>query len=297
MSPLLGRQKSNFEYLQQRNKMAKNKHPSISAVILTLNEQETVAAAIRSLSWCDEVFVVDSQSQDKTREVAEDLGAVVVVHKPRGAFLISEQRNWAIANLPIASEWVLFLDADEESTLSFQSAVTRATLEPDNASAFYAAPAFFYYGKWLKRISGYPNWHPRIVRVGSEARFAGGVWEDFSNPELAGHIDEPYIHRTNAKGLSDWVEKHVRYADWEAQRIFRLGSGEVPAQRRAMLRQIRYSLGPFRKYLAILYLAIVRGGLLDGRQGVSYLRRMFIYELLIDESLKEHKTKALKGAL
>jgi glycosyltransferase involved in cell wall biosynthesis len=271
--------------------------PSISAVVLTLNEAETVAAAIKSLSWCDEVFVVDSDSQDKTREISSSLGATVAVHKQDGVFLISEQRNWAIANLPIKSDWVLFLDADEESTPSFQAAVNQALKEPESYTAFYAAPAFIYYGKWLKRISGYPNWHPRIVLVESTTRFTGGVWEDFSHPAQAGQISKPYIHRTNAKGLSDWVEKHVRYAAWEGQGIRKQRSGEAASLRRAALRRIRYSLGPFRKYIAILYLAIIRGGVLDGRQGLSYLRRMFIYELLIDESLKEQMAKELKGDL
>lgn len=271
--------------------------PSISAIILTLNEEATIAAAIRSLSWCHEVFVVDSNSTDSTREIATQLGAEVAVHSQAGTFLISNQRNWAMANLPIKSKWVLFLDADEESTPSFQSAVIQALEQSTNYTSFYTAPAFMYYGKWLKRISGYPNWHPRIVLAGSTNCFTGGVWEDFDQPHQAGRIAEPYIHRTNAKGLADWVEKHVRYAAWEGEGIRKQGLGTAVSTRRSLLRRIRYSLGPARKYAAILYLAIIRGGVLDGPQGRSYLRRMFIYELLIDESLKEIATKESKGDL
>jgi glycosyltransferase involved in cell wall biosynthesis len=271
--------------------------PRIGAVILTLNEAETIATAVKSLSWCNEVFVLDSGSQDNTCEIAESLGARVAVHRQDGPFLITEQRNWAIGNLPVQSDWILFLDADEESTPAFQSAVEKALGTCQDQTAFYTAPAFYYYGHWLKRISGYPNWHPRIVLVESTTRFTGGVWEDFNRPEQAGRVEEPYIHRTNAKGLADWVEKHMRYAAWESEGILRQRSGENLTARRKLLRRVRYSLGPMRKYVAIMYLAVIRGGLLDGRPGLSYLRRMFIYELLIDESLKEQSAKQRKGEL
>ena len=69
---------------------------------------------LTSLSWCSEIYVVDSGSTDGSIELAKMLGAEVAVNKPEGRFLITEQRNWALVNLPITSEWVIFLDSDEE---------------------------------------------------------------------------------------------------------------------------------------------------------------------------------------
>lgn len=278
--------------------MQKINPPTISAIILTLNEANTIGESIESLSWCDQIFVVDSASTDATREIAENLGAHVVVHKQSGRFLISDQRNWAIENLPISSEWVLFLDADEESTSEFRSSVLATLSDAKDATAFFAAPALMYYGTWLRRISGYPNWHPRIVKGNSATRFAGGVWETFEQSGSVGRISTPYIHRTNVKGLKDWLEKHIRYADWEAKQIVEKRS-ELKAlpMRRNFLRKVRYSLGPIRKYVAIFYLGILRGGLLDGKQGRSYLKRMFIYELLIDEFIKEQAARREGGEL
>ncbi|MFF1252986.1 glycosyltransferase family 2 protein [Pseudarthrobacter sp. NPDC058329] len=269
--------------------------PTVSAVILTLNEEETIKHAITSLSWCDEIFVVDSESQDRTCEIAEALGAKIYKHQQEGAFLISEQRNWALQSLPFTGEWILFMDADEESTEEFREQVMRAA-STATCDAFYAAPAFMYYGKWLKRTSGYPNWHPRIVKANSSVKFTGGVWEDFDEPEAAGRISAPYIHETNAKGLEDWLTKHVRYAKWESDRIRnRSASGTSKADRRGLLRAIRYRLGGLRKYAATAYLFIGRRGFLDGAEGRSYLRRMFIYELLIDEFGLEGLKRAKKG--
>lgn len=269
--------------------------PTVSAVILTLNEEETIKNAIASLSWCDEIFVVDSESQDKTREIAEALGAKVYKHRQEGTFLISEQRNWALRSLPFSGEWILFMDADEESTEEFREQVLKAASTAD-CDAFYAAPAFMYYGKWLRRTSGYPNWHPRIVRANSPVKFTGGVWEDFSEPDAAGRISAPYIHETNAKGLEDWLVKHVRYAKWESNRIASRNTvGASTKDRRGLLRTVRYRLGGLRKYAATAYLFIGRRGFLDGTEGRSYLRRMFIYELLIDEFRLEVSKQAKKG--
>lgn len=262
----------------------------ISAVILTLNEEETVANAIKSLGWCDEIFVVDSESSDATCDIAERMGASVYKHRQDGVFLISEQRNWAVKNLPVKGDWILFLDADEESTEEFKNDVI-ISLSDSQHQAFYAAPAFIYYDKWIKHTSGYPNWHPRIVKRDSAVSFVGGVWEEFSDKKLAGFIPAPYLHETNAKGFEDWLMKHVRYAKWESARITNQNGSSNSADRRGLLRAIRYRLGGLRKFASIFYYLIIRRGFLDGPEGRSYLRRMFVYELLIDEFSLEHNEK------
>ncbi|TAP39116.1 glycosyltransferase family 2 protein [Arthrobacter sp. S39] len=257
----------------------------IAVVILTLNESETIEHAISSVGWSDDVFVVDSGSTDGTVEKASKLGAKVLVHRQDGPFLITEQRNWAVKNLPTEKPWVLFLDADELSTPEFVQAILDEINSNTRIDGLYAAPAFMYHGVWLRRCSGFPNWHPRAVRRGSGLRFTGGVWEEFTQGYPLSNVQVPYVHNTNAKGLTDWLEKHDRYAKWEANMISE-GVGRK-SERRSLLRRLRYSLGALRKYFALIYLAIVRGGLLDGPEARSYLKRMFIYELLIDEHYRE----------
>jgi len=80
----------------------------ISAAIITLNEQRNIARAIESLRCCDEVVVVDSGSNDRTCEVAENLGARVVDAPWRG---YAGQKNYATEQC--SHDWVLSLDADE----------------------------------------------------------------------------------------------------------------------------------------------------------------------------------------
>ena len=73
-------------------------------------------------------------------------------------------------------------------------------------------------GRWLKYTQGYPNWHPRLLKRGV-VHFEGGVWEGFSAARSISRIHQPYEHYAFSKGIDDWLERHRRYADWEAERI------------------------------------------------------------------------------
>lgn len=254
----------------------------IAAVILTLNEAQNIQAAVESIRACvDSVIVVDSGSSDDTTEIARVAGAHVLVHPPQGGFVIADQRNWALRELKGKFRWVLFMDADERATPEFMNCVAEATANDSLCDGFWAAPQFLYQGTWLKRFKGFPNWHPRLVRVGS-CWIEGGVWERFPDGVKLGFLSEPYLHNVDSKGLSDWVERHLRYAAWEA----RLPKHDE-SQRRARLRRIAGGLGPFRPVGNLVYSMIIRRGVLDGGSVWSYARRQFIYDLLVLEARRE----------
>ena len=86
----------------------------ITAIILTKNEEVNIARCINSIKEvADRICVVDSGSTDRTCEIAESLGAEVVVHE----FIThGQQFNWALRELNITTTWVFRLDADEEVT-------------------------------------------------------------------------------------------------------------------------------------------------------------------------------------
>lgn len=84
----------------------------ISAVVLAKNEEVSIAACLKSLSWCDEVLVVDDLSTDKTVEIAKEHQVKVYTHLLENNF--SQQRNFGLEKA--TSEWVLFVDADEQVT-------------------------------------------------------------------------------------------------------------------------------------------------------------------------------------
>ncbi len=87
--------------------------PKISVFIPVKNEEDNIAPCLNTLGWADEVFVVDSQSTDRTVEEAEAQGAKVVQFHFDGS---RNKDDWALENLPFRNEWVFYIDADERVT-------------------------------------------------------------------------------------------------------------------------------------------------------------------------------------
>ena len=86
----------------------------VSVVVPVKNESQNLPACLASVAWADEVYVVDSYSVDKTREVAERMGATVVDFHYDGKW--PKKKNWALQTLPLRNDWVLIIDADERVT-------------------------------------------------------------------------------------------------------------------------------------------------------------------------------------
>src|SRR3954468_6152113 len=82
-----------------------------SVLVPVKNEADNLRRCLPALAWADEVFVVDSQSSDATREVAEEHGCHVVQFHFNGSY--PKKKNWALDNLPFRNDWVLIVDADE----------------------------------------------------------------------------------------------------------------------------------------------------------------------------------------
>lgn len=261
-----------------------NRVQTVAGVVLTLNEEHNLARALSSLSWCDELLVVDSGSIDHTREVAYQCGAKFLERIQNPPFLITDQRNWVLNHAGLKSDWILFLDADEEigSSLSHQIISTIST-----SSAFDAyelTPRYWFFGQWLKRTQGYPNWHPRMVRRG-HANFHGGVWETFSPATRVGRISEPYEHYAFSKGLDDWIRRHLRYADEEAQTIVAIRkhgyNAKLKSTRYINTKKLLANIWILRPCLRFLQKYFLNLGFTERWQALLYSLLMFVYEIMI----------------
>ena len=80
-------------------------------IVPAKNEAVNLRQCLPNLAWADEIFVVDSQSNDDTMEVATEFGAVVFQFYFNGTY--PKKKNWALENLPFRNDWVLIIDADE----------------------------------------------------------------------------------------------------------------------------------------------------------------------------------------
>jgi len=254
---------------------------TIACVVLTRNEEQNLPRCLASVAWCTEMVVVDSGSTDGTAEIATKLGARVLVNQPEGAFNIASQRNWSLNHAGIAAEWVLFLDADEEITPELRVAVEQVISTPSDLNCYELTPRYLFWGRWLKRTQGFPNWHPRLVRRGCVG-FAGGVWEHFDERARRGFIVEPYNHYANSKGMSDWLARHDRYSSWDARKIVDfLETGDAAAlgtTRKARLRLWAARLYPLRPLARFLHTYFVRLGLVEGFPAFIFCTLYFFYE-------------------
>lgn len=257
--------------------------PTIAGVVLTLNEEQDLARALASLRWCDERLVVDSGSVDATVDVARGVGVPVQEHRLPPPFRFSEQRNWALDQAGLRSDWVLFLDADEEVGPELAAEIRRRVADPAAPDGFELTPRFWFLGRWLKRTQGYPNWHPRLVRRGA-LYFEGGVWECFPADARVGRIALPYEHYAFSKGLDDWLERHRRYASWDAETIVAYRQrGETAAlgtRRFLAQRALAARLWPLRPPLRFLQKYVVQGGWLEGWQALLFASLMACYDLM-----------------
>ena len=271
---------------------------SVAVVILTLNEEKNISKALHSVvGWADEVFVLDSFSTDKTLELATEFDCNIV----QNAFVnYSQQRNFAIEKLPIQSEWVFFLDADEWLPKALKDEISGTIRREPHESGFYAKRRFMWMGRWIRR-GYYPTWILRLFRR------ADGRCEDRSVNEhivvdgKIGYLAHDFIHE-DQKGISDWIAKHNRYATLEAVELAKGAtddnSGELRAslfgaqseRKRWIRRHIWQRLPPLvRPFLFAFYRIVVRGGFLDGTTALGYhlLHAWFI--LLVDLKYLEIK--------
>jgi glycosyltransferase involved in cell wall biosynthesis len=266
----------------------------LTAVVLTKNEVANLPRCFASLRWCSEIVVVDSGSTDGTREEAERLGARVLVHVQPPPFKFAEQRNWALREGSIQTPWVVFLDADETIPPDLAAALENAA-KAGEVDAFELTPRYFFWGTWLKRTQGYPNWHPRVVRVG-KAWFEGGVWEHFAPGTKVGRLEEPYDHFANSKGLSDWLARHDRYSSWDADKIVAfLNSGEAEAlgtTRKLGLRKLAARLWPLRPWGRFIQMYFCRLGFLEGRAAFAFCLLYLFYEWMTVVKIVEKRRLA-----
>lgn len=266
----------------------------VAGVVLCLNEASNLPRCLASLDWCDELLVVDSGSQDGSQSKAEELGARVLEHRQSGRFLITEQRNWALDHGGLESEWVLFLDADEAIGEACRLAICKAIEARNSPDGFELTPRYWFLGRWLKRTQGYPNWHPRLLRQ-NHLRFEGGVWESFPAGAHIGRIRAPYEHYAFSKGIDDWLERHRRYADWEADRITAFlgggGSEALGTRRWLRLRTLTARLWPLRPVLRFSQKYVLQGGFLEGWQGLLFALLMAGYDLITAIKLIERRRR------
>jgi (heptosyl)LPS beta-1,4-glucosyltransferase len=191
---------------------------ALSAVLITQNEEPRIQAALDSVSFCDEIVVVDSGSSDRTRGLAEAAGARVLVRTPWPGFVA--QRNAAME--AARHDWVLALDADERVTPSLRDEIVALRSRGFDSDGYRIPRVAFYLGRWIRGTDWYPDPQLRLFDR-RRGRWAGGlVHESVKVAGRVGRLRGEMEHHPY-RDISDHMRKIDVYTTLWAQQAFEEG--------------------------------------------------------------------------
>jgi glycosyltransferase involved in cell wall biosynthesis len=269
----------------------------ISFIIPTRNEQRNIRAAIGSvIEWADEVFVLDSWSEDRTVEIAEGMGARIARRRFDN---FAAQKNWALDNLRFRNEWVFFLDADERVPPELQAEIAE-TLTDTNCSAdgYFVGMKQLFMGLPVMHGGWFPNLRLLLFRHRMGRYERRIVHEHLILQGRVKCLKNLLLH-DDRKGVHQYFDRHNVYSTMEALEALRhlngdaeekslAGSllGSAPERRRA-IKQWAYRHVPFRPLFKFLWSYILKRGFLDGRVGFRYCVLQSFYEYQVGLKLIE----------
>jgi glycosyltransferase involved in cell wall biosynthesis len=262
----------------------------VSVIILTRNEEANLAQALQSVhGWARKIFIVDSFSNDGTLDIARAYGCEIY-QIPFESY--SRQRNRALTELPIDTEWILFLDADEWLPEGLKEEIASALASNPVEDGFFLRRRFYWMDTWIRR-GYYPVSILRLFRRGRGRCEDRSVNEHIVIDGSSGFLQNDFVHQ-DRKPFSEWIEKHNRYALREAKELLRLETAPgnlrsrlfgTQAERARWLRERLYNRLPplLRPCLFFFYRVAIRGAVLDGWKALIYhFLQAFWYPLLID---------------
>jgi glycosyltransferase involved in cell wall biosynthesis len=265
----------------------------ISVLILTYNEEKNLPMCLDSLTWCDDIIVLDSYSSDSTEEIARKRGARFYVRKFDD---FARQRNYGLHQIEYRHKWVLMVDADEvvpDELLEEIREVISSTSE--RYVMFRMRRKDFFMGKWMKRANAYPIWLGRLVKP-EYVEVKRSVNEEYEARGKIGNIKGHLLHYSYNAGFHDWFQEQNLHSTMEANRLFagldagrwnitNILSKDPPTRRRA-IKHFGLKM-PLRPIIMFFYLYFFKCGFLEGRAAFSHCLLRSIYEYMIDLKVKE----------
>lgn len=279
----------------------------LSVLVPVKNEAANLRDCLASVSFAQEIVVIDSASTDETQIIADAAGARIVQFVWNGKF--PRKKNWALENIPWRHEWVLIVDADERVTPALEKQIRDAICRND-VDGFYLNRRFWFLGDWINHCGYFPSWNLRLFRhrlgryehieINGDVLLADNeVHEHVLLTGQAEYLSAPMEHYA-FPDIATFVEKHNRYSTWEAalcgqlhqetaEKTLQATPFGTAGERKRWLRKLA-TRAPFRPTLRFLYHYIWKQGFRDGYRGWVLCRLLAWYERMI--ILKERELTA-----
>lgn len=252
----------------------------ISVLVTTKNEEDNIARCLSALEAFAQIIVIDSHSDDRTRDISQTFGAETILYQWDGRY--PKKRQWCLDTLDIRHDWVFWVDADEAVTEACIAEI-RALFQAQRSEA-----GFFVKGQYV--------WEGTVLRHGlcnnklaliNRKKIAFPVVDDLDidgmgeieghyqpvrkagfEGDVIGQVTVPLLHYAYEDDAG-WGARHERYAHWEAEMTKRDLWPEDPVLwRQIVKRHLRASV--LRPYVVFLYSYIVKMGFLDGVKGARF---------------------------
>jgi len=271
----------------------------LTVIILTKNEEEAILSCLESVTEADQVLVIDSNSTDRTVEFAQQKGASVINFVWDGQY--PKKKQWALQNLEIRNDWVLFLDADEAASALLISELRNLLANPYDIKfgAFVAELDYFFMGKLLRfghkvkkrallnrNCCSFPIIDDLHVSNMWEVE---GHYQPICNKQV-GFLRGKITH-LDPDPLFDYFSRHNKYSDWEAE--LRMNPNMQESVRAARTAQgAFFDKFPGKPLLFFLYSYVFKSGWRDGRVGFNYAVALSFYYWQISIKVLDRRINA-----
>ena len=254
------------------NKASYNREYSLSALVITYNEELNLQRTLESIFWIKDVLVIDSGSSDDTLMIASQFNNTRVIHRDFDTF--ANQCNFGLGEL--ASDWVLSLDADYKLSSrlidEINTTLSRGHLSNDCYQGYKVGFKYCINGKPIRsgllpsRTLLYQRMNARYIDDGHGHRvIINGT---------VGRLKSKIYH-DDRKSLAIWFVNQIKYQKIEAVKLMEISSRRLPAQ--DLLRK-HTCLAPFSIFFVCIFF---KGGILDGKEGFIYALQRLVSESLL----------------
>lgn len=236
----------------------------LSVVILTKNEEKNISNCIKSVSWCDEIIVVDDNSTDKTCEIVDKTKSKLIIRPLNNNF--SQIRNYGLSRAK--GDWVMFIDADERVTPLLQKEIIEKIKQnKNNYAGFLLKRNDFLMGKMLKHGE---TKNIRLLRIAKKdsGEWLGAVHEEWEIKGKTGELKNPLVHYPH-QSIVEFLQEINFYSDLRAKELF------VQGEKVDWMSIVCYPLGKF------IFNYFYKLGFLDGMQGLIFAIIMCFHSFLV----------------
>ena len=191
----------------------------VSAVVIAYNDEPNIRACLETLTWADEIIVVDSHSTDATEKISREFTDKVYQHDFHG---FGRLRNEAVAHA--SCEWVFSLDTDERATPQVREEIRQVLARGPDADAYFVPRQNYFLGRWIRHSGWYPDYRqPQLFRKGRLRYREDLVHEGFELDGRAGYLKAEVLQHP-FRDIDHYLQKVNRYAGLMAHRMVQQGT-------------------------------------------------------------------------